>query len=233
MTQRTPRGRRRSAPAGPPAGTDPTGPDPAGDGRSTRERILDVALDLFAEQGYDKTSLREIADVMGFTKAALYYHFASKEDMLMALHLRLHDVGAEAVSRIDDTPHDLASWSLVLQEMVGLLFAQRKLILLHERNAAAIEALHPNPQHNEQDHIDMREALVAALADRGRSVRERIRLEGAFGALFFGMLLAGNAMADIPKEQVQEELRGVIRYLLEEGLDTEGAGAPANHAADG
>ena len=54
--------------------------------RSTRERILDVALDLFVDQGYDKTSLREIAEKMGFSKAALYYHFASKADILMGLH---------------------------------------------------------------------------------------------------------------------------------------------------
>lgn len=232
VTQSSPRGRRRRRAEGEPPGPDSAGTDPAGTARSTRERILDVALDLFAEQGYDKTSLREIADAMGFTKAALYYHFASKEDMLMALHLRLHDLGAQAVSRMDDRPHDLASWSAVLQEMVGLLFSQRQLILLHERNAAAIEALHPSPRHNEQDHTDMREALVGALADRSRSVRERIRLEAAFGALFFGMLLAGNALADVPKEQVQDELRGVIRYLLEDGLETEAAPA-AGHATHG
>jgi AcrR family transcriptional regulator len=48
----------------------------------TRERIQQVALDLFAEQGYDKTSLREIADRLGVTKAALYYHYKTKEDIL-------------------------------------------------------------------------------------------------------------------------------------------------------
>ena len=53
----------------------------------TRERILDVALDLFIEQGYDKTSLRQIAEPLGFTQAAIYYHFAAKEDILVALHL--------------------------------------------------------------------------------------------------------------------------------------------------
>src|SRR5690606_31787714 len=40
----------------------------------TRQRIQDVALDLFAEQGYEKTSLREIAERLDVTKAALYYH---------------------------------------------------------------------------------------------------------------------------------------------------------------
>jgi AcrR family transcriptional regulator len=56
----------------------------------TRERILDIALDLFIDKGYDKTSLREIAEKLGFSKAALYYHFASKDDILLALHQRLH-----------------------------------------------------------------------------------------------------------------------------------------------
>ena len=41
----------------------------------TRTRIQQVALELFAEQGYDKTSLREIAGRLDVTKAALYYHF--------------------------------------------------------------------------------------------------------------------------------------------------------------
>ena len=44
----------------------------------TRQRILDVSAELFVEQGYDGTSLREIADRLGFTKAALYYHFPAR-----------------------------------------------------------------------------------------------------------------------------------------------------------
>ena len=41
----------------------------------TREQIRRLALQLFAERGYDGTSLREIADRLGITKAAVYYHF--------------------------------------------------------------------------------------------------------------------------------------------------------------
>jgi AcrR family transcriptional regulator len=55
---------------------------PRGD---TRARIVDVALELFAEHGYEKTSLREIADRLGVTKAALYYHFRTKEDILAGI----------------------------------------------------------------------------------------------------------------------------------------------------
>ena len=51
----------------------------------TRQRIQTVALELFAEQGYDKTSLREIAERLDVTKAALYYHFKSKEDIVASL----------------------------------------------------------------------------------------------------------------------------------------------------
>ncbi|MBO9524338.1 MAG: TetR/AcrR family transcriptional regulator [Nocardioidaceae bacterium] len=51
----------------------------------TRDRILDAALALFAEKGYEATSMREIAEQLGITKPALYYHFDSKEDIVRAL----------------------------------------------------------------------------------------------------------------------------------------------------
>src|SRR5215468_11310071 len=54
-------------------------------GRDTRARLLGLALQLFAEQGYEQTSLREIAERLGVTKAALYYHFKSKEDIVRSL----------------------------------------------------------------------------------------------------------------------------------------------------
>ncbi|OEV01785.1 MULTISPECIES: TetR/AcrR family transcriptional regulator [Streptomyces] len=52
---------------------------------NTRQRIQDIALELFAERGYEKTSLREIAEQLGVTKAALYYHFRTKEDLVTSL----------------------------------------------------------------------------------------------------------------------------------------------------
>jgi len=58
----------------------------------TRERIQRVALERFTSNGYDQTSLREIAEDLGVTKAALYHHFKSKEEILGAL---LDDVAVE------------------------------------------------------------------------------------------------------------------------------------------
>jgi AcrR family transcriptional regulator len=51
----------------------------------TRSRIQEVALELFTEQGYEATSLREIAEELGVTKAAVYYHFKTKDEIVASL----------------------------------------------------------------------------------------------------------------------------------------------------
>ena len=64
------------------------GGTPTSDARSrtdTRARIQQIAVELFTEHGYEGTSLREIAEQLGVTKAALYYHFKSKEDIILSL----------------------------------------------------------------------------------------------------------------------------------------------------
>lgn len=70
----------------------------------TRERIKDVALELFTEQGYEQTSLREIAERLGVTKAALYYHFKSKEEIVHAFVEDRVAVLAELVDWVKTQP---------------------------------------------------------------------------------------------------------------------------------
>src|ERR1035437_8458412 len=53
----------------------------------TRQQILETAQRLFTDLGYDATSLQMIADEMGLTKAAVYYHFRAKSDILHAAML--------------------------------------------------------------------------------------------------------------------------------------------------
>jgi AcrR family transcriptional regulator len=53
--------------------------------KRTRARVLDAALALFTERGYAGTSMRDLADRLEMTKAALYYHFQSKEALLREL----------------------------------------------------------------------------------------------------------------------------------------------------
>jgi AcrR family transcriptional regulator len=54
-------------------------------GRDTRHQILDASLRLFSERGFARTTVRDIARVAGITDAAIYYHFASKRELLEAL----------------------------------------------------------------------------------------------------------------------------------------------------
>ena len=49
---------------------------------NTREEILEAALDLFAVNGYEATSISQLADAVGIRKASLYSHFANKQDIL-------------------------------------------------------------------------------------------------------------------------------------------------------
>ena len=63
----------------------------------TKERIQAAARELFARKGVQKTSLQEIADKLGITKPALYYHFASREDLLRSIVQPLIDAGERFV----------------------------------------------------------------------------------------------------------------------------------------
>ncbi|WP_433628449.1 TetR/AcrR family transcriptional regulator [Nocardia sp. CA-120079] len=51
----------------------------------TKQRIQDVARELFAQQGVHRTGLQEIADRLGITKPALYYHFSSREELVRSI----------------------------------------------------------------------------------------------------------------------------------------------------
>ena len=51
---------------------------------TTHDKIIDIAISSFAERGYAGTSMREIAEELNITKAALYYHFPGKEEIFSA-----------------------------------------------------------------------------------------------------------------------------------------------------
>ncbi|MQB01135.1 MAG: TetR family transcriptional regulator [Actinobacteria bacterium] len=70
-------------------------------GMETRRLILRAALDLFSVDGYARTSLREIAEKVGISKPALYYHFGSKEDLLVEIVRPLQDAMAELLDRAE------------------------------------------------------------------------------------------------------------------------------------
>jgi AcrR family transcriptional regulator len=71
--------------------------------QQTRRHILDTALDLFAAQGYDATTMREIAAAADCSLGLAYRYFASKEDMVLALYGRMAAETAEQIAALPDT----------------------------------------------------------------------------------------------------------------------------------
>jgi AcrR family transcriptional regulator len=172
-----------------------------------------VALELFVSQGYDGTSLRQIAERLNVTKAALYYHFESKEDILMALHMRLHEFGRNALSQMSsDEPVTLAQWGQLLDEIVDEMLAQRTLFLLHERNQAVLEKLHR--EDHDAEHEDIQNQFRRVLADPRVPLRDRVRMAASFGVLFSGLVLTGDAFTDHDDRELGQLLREVLHDVL-------------------
>jgi len=78
----------------------------------TKQRILQTARELFARQGVQQTSLQEIADRLGITKPALYYHFASREDLVRSIVTPLLDDGEGFLTRMEER-HDVRPVELI------------------------------------------------------------------------------------------------------------------------
>ena len=201
--------------AGPPTfvqGTKAKRQAQAHDANSTRERILDIALDLFLAQGYDGTSLREIAEQLGVTKAALYYHFESKEGILMALHMRMHDFGKDALDSLGDEPMTLGRWAQLLDQVVDQMLAHGKLFLMHQRNQAVLEKLHSEEHDAANDDIQNRFRKI--LLDTRVPVRDRVRMAAAFGAAFAGLFLVGESFPASDTAKLGDMLRECIRDVI-------------------
>lgn len=69
-----------------------------------RERLLAEATRQFVERGFDGTSMQQIADACGVTKAALYYHYAGKADLLLDIVGGYLDEVAGVVARAATVP---------------------------------------------------------------------------------------------------------------------------------
>ncbi|MGW1892025.1 TetR/AcrR family transcriptional regulator [Streptomyces sp. NPDC002004] len=108
---------------------------------NTRQRIQDVALELFSEQGYEKTSLREIAEHLEVTKAALYYHFKTKEDILISLFEDLTRPMDELIEWGKEQPRTLETKQEVLRRYSGALTDAAPLFRFMQENQATVREL--------------------------------------------------------------------------------------------
>lgn len=75
-------------------------------GSSVPERLLAAATRLFAEQGFESTSVQQIVDAAGVTKGAMYHYFGSKDDLLYEIYARVLRLQTERMSRLADGPGD-------------------------------------------------------------------------------------------------------------------------------
>lgn len=73
-----------------------------GDGTPVPQRLLAAATRLFAERGYDRTSVQEIVESAGVTKGALYHYFGSKDDLLHEVYARVLRVQQERLDAFAD-----------------------------------------------------------------------------------------------------------------------------------
>ncbi|MFC6022636.1 TetR/AcrR family transcriptional regulator [Plantactinospora solaniradicis] len=104
----------------------------------TKERIRAVALELFTAHGYEQTSLREIADRVGITKASLYYHHPSKQALLVAIVEPLLRDWRMMVERLEAVPHTPEHVRDALGECLNTLLRHREACALFARDVPAL-----------------------------------------------------------------------------------------------
>lgn len=168
----------------------------------TRRRILAVALELFSTRGYAGTSMRDIAETMGMTKAAMYYHFESKEQILEAvtepIRVEMDRFLQEAAGPAPPTPEQL------LTRLADML----------SRHAPLIETVFNDPSSGGRGHLQAREKfrpIVGILAGDGGPDR-MVRARCALGAVLFAVL--GTVRAD---PRFTEPVRGDRALRLLDG----------------
>ncbi|MGW4425468.1 TetR/AcrR family transcriptional regulator [Streptosporangium sp. NPDC004631] len=127
----------------------------------TRTRIQEIALELFAEQGYEATSLREIAEALGVTKAALYYHFKSKDEIVTSLmENRLHAVEELIAWAATRPPSEETRRELLRRYSDGLHRGRHHEVMrFFERNQTALKS-HPVMERVRDQMFDLLTFLV-------------------------------------------------------------------------
>ncbi|CAN5898280.1 TetR/AcrR family transcriptional regulator [soil metagenome] len=147
------------------------------EGARTRQRILETALELFKAEGFEAASLRQLADRLEFTTAALYYHFGSKADIL-------HGVAAPLLDDLDGLLADLvndgrsATGRQILEHLIDVLLRHRTIVAMLASDVSASRTTGVRERLAAQN-----EKLVNAFAGEDRDPERMIRIVAALGAV--------------------------------------------------
>ncbi|MEV0979863.1 MULTISPECIES: TetR/AcrR family transcriptional regulator [unclassified Streptomyces] len=162
---------------------------------NTRQRIQDVALALFAEQGYEKTSLREIAEGLDVTKAALYYHFKTKEEILVSIFEDLSRPIEDLIEWGRQQPHTLETKQEIVRRYSDALAGATPLFRFMQENQATVRELRIGEMFKER-MLGLRDILVDPDAD----LVDKVRCVSAMFTLHAGMFVLQDVEGD-PEEK--------------------------------
>ncbi|MCG5470645.1 TetR family transcriptional regulator [Micromonospora sp. LAH09] len=187
--------------------------DPADD---TRTRILRAALDLFAEHGYQRTSLRQIGERLRLTKTAILYHFPAKENLLAALVEPLLADLERLLDAAQGQPTEQARWT-VLEGWVDVILAHRRPLGMLYHDIALVGR---GDTYHRLITIAMRANDLIAGPDAGR--RERVRAVQAVAACSDPVVF----FTDVSDEVLRADMLDGVRRLLT-APPADAAGPPA------
>jgi len=162
---------------------------------NTRQRIQDVALELFAEQGYEKTSLREIAETLEVTKAALYYHFKTKEDILISLFQDLTRPLDELIEWAKVQPHTLETKQEILRRYSEALGGAAPLFRFMQENQATMRDLSIGETFKSRMMV-----MLELIKDPEAALVDQVRCISALFTMHAGMFVLTDVEGD-PEEK--------------------------------
>ena len=164
-------------------------------GTDTRARIQQVAVELFAEQGYEKTSLREIAERLAVTKAALYYHFKSKEDIVASL---VEDYFGQVDALIvwaRAQPGSAGTRAEILRRYVSIVAEGDEVFRMLHQNQAAVNTLASAKGRGELFRERLT-ALTELLTSPDAPLPDRLRAVMALGGVSVGWMFFAGQVTD-------------------------------------
>src|SRR3954447_22063302 len=137
--------------------------------RGARDELLAAALRVFASRGYQQAGVDEIAAAAGYSKGALYWHFSSKEDLLLALlEERIDAPMREMVALLESAPPERDMSVEASREFARRLSRQRDAVLL-EREYWSLAIRDPELRARYAEHqTELRAALAGAIEARAR-----------------------------------------------------------------
>jgi AcrR family transcriptional regulator len=132
--------------------------------QNTREVILRAASNILGQRGYEASSIDDVAQEAGVTKATVYYHFASKDDLYVAVRIwLLAEAGVTATTAIEECDEPVLALGILIDQTIILTMDRhRRYVFFHERIS-----LRP----------ELRQALAAAQREYGE-IGERVVAAG-------------------------------------------------------